>query len=171
MREGFRLNLAPFRKDYPLTAIEVGRHKQQLKAFLLAKLPTRQWQPCPGKGASGDTNPQTPTSVQIRKSLKSQRCWRAETLPQHTGKSCSLLTGSDVNNAWGLRSGPQLVQVPGRCRYLPFRCQLHQVSRGTSPAIPGDGARGIALCSGSWRTHIVCLRCRVAGTLSRASSS
>lgn len=35
MREGFSLNLAPFRKDYPLIAIGVGRHRQQWKAFIL----------------------------------------------------------------------------------------------------------------------------------------
>lgn len=29
MREGFSLNLAPFRKDYPLIAIGVGRQGQQ----------------------------------------------------------------------------------------------------------------------------------------------
>lgn len=35
MREGLSLNLAPFRKDYPLIAIGVGRHRQQWKAFIL----------------------------------------------------------------------------------------------------------------------------------------
>lgn len=29
MREGFKLNLAPFRKDYPLIATKAGRHRQQ----------------------------------------------------------------------------------------------------------------------------------------------
>lgn len=70
MREGFSLNLAPFRKDYRLIAIGVGRHRLQWKAFILQSFqpasdsstarrgespglsPTSRWAP-QGRGRGG----------------------------------------------------------------------------------------------------------------------
>lgn len=157
MREGFSLNLAPFRKDYPLITIGVGSHGQPRRALILqcfgCAVAVRWKQPCRHVPLQLPPAPRSAEAMERHKPRIHQRANQEEpvvlrgreaaTMHREEPRPCEGLRCKEI---WGLR--PALAHCRllisqeeitcRRCWFLPPWCQPQQISRNQlSMLFPG----------------------------------